>query len=366
MNWHLLRRNQFRETLSENKIDAYLTFDFSDIFYLTGFPSEGCFVLASRAGDFIFAPMMLGDHARTLLSEDPQLNVVSERLLLKSLENVFKKNGIKTVGFDASKITVSLHRELSQSRFIKWVPLSGLVLKQRMIKDEEEIDRISKACRITTTSQQLCFDRLREGQNETEVAFILENLFHQFGSPKVAFETIIAFEENASFPHHVCGEKKLAKNSTVLMDLGCVIGGYRSDLTRTAFFGKISPKFCKVYNIVKKAQAEGMAAVREGVTAGKVDFICREAIRKSGYGDYFIHGTGHGVGIDIHEPPRLGIKSKEILKEGMVVTVEPGIYLPGEFGVRIEDTVLVKKKGCEILTTVDPALMNGSKPKGKK
>ncbi len=185
---------------------------------------------------------------------------------------------------------------------------------------------------------------------EKDLAFRVERMFQDKGSPKPAFDTIVAFGENAAYPHHVLTEKKLSRDTPVLMDLGSTIGGYKSDLTRTAFFGKISPKFREVYGIVKEAQAAGIAAVRDGVSAGRVDFVCRDLIRKAGYGDFFVHSTGHGVGLDIHEPPGLADGIKTVLREGMVVTVEPGIYLPGRFGVRIEDTVLVKKGGCKVLT----------------
>lgn len=348
-NTYSARRDLLRKRLAAHKVDAYLTFDFSDAFYLTGFPSEGCFVLASKAGDFMFSPLLLAEHARAATAGD-SLEVVWQAPLLQSLEKTLKKQRLKKVGFDPSKLTVGLYRDLQKSKGVKWVGLDGFVLSQRMIKDEPELQAISRACHITYQSCKATFAALEEGLSEAQVARQLERRFNEGGSPKVAFETIVAFGENAAYPHHVVTDKSLKKNQAVLMDLGCTVDGYRSDLTRTAYFGSITPRFKKVYDIVKKSQAEGIAAVKEGVTAGEIDFICREVIRKEGFGDYFIHGTGHGVGIDIHEPPRLGVNSKEVLKPGMVVTVEPGIYLPGEFGVRIEDTVLVQKNGCEILT----------------
>lgn len=345
-----LRREKLRKRCAEKKVEGFLTFDFSDVLYLAGFPSEGCFLLASEAGDFLFAPLLLANHARTRLKEDSDLQVVAGQGLLGELEKILKKNGLKKIGFDPNKVTLSLFQELSRFRSAAWVPLNGFVLAQRAIKDATEIALISKACRITFASAKAAMNHLTKGADEQEIAQQLENFFRKMGAPKPAFETIVAFGENSAFPHHLTSEKKLSQNSVVLIDTGCAIEGYRSDLTRTSFFGKITFKFRKIYSIVKRSQQAGIAAVRAGVSAGKVDFNCRETIRKQGYGDYFIHGTGHGVGLEIHEPPRLGIKSKEILREGMVVTVEPGIYLPGEFGVRIEDTVLVKKNGCEILT----------------
>ncbi len=344
------RRNSLRHQLRQLKLDAYITFDFSDVCYLSGFPSEGCFLLASRAGDWMFSPLLLAEHARAHVKSDPGLKIVAERELLKSMQELCKKHSLKRIGFDTDKVVHSLYGALTRFPGVKWIPQPGLILRQRMIKDESELSAIRRACHITHDSAMKCFKSLKPGQTEKDVSNHISNLFFDGGSPKVAFETIVAFGSNAAFPHHVVSDKRLKRNSAVLLDMGCMVDGYRSDLTRASFFGKITRKYQQIFSIVDTAQKEGVAAVREGVSAGKIDWICREVIRKSGYGDFFVHGTGHGVGLDIHEPPRLGINSQEILKEGMIVTVEPGIYLPGEFGVRIEDSLLVKKNGCEILT----------------
>jgi Xaa-Pro aminopeptidase len=343
------RRDRLRETCKAKKIDGYLTFDFSDVLYLSGFPSEGCFVLVGASGDAAFAPPLLLEHLKAVVGREP-LKIVSGGPLLKGLEQFLRRNGLKKIGYDDSKLSVSLFKALSAFRSVKWVPLEGLVLKQRMIKDAAELRMIRRACHLTYQSAKACMDSLEEGESELGLARRLEDLYRDGGSPKPAFETIVAFQENAAYPHHVLTDKKLKQGSVVLVDTGSMIEGYRSDLTRTSYFGNMPSKVRKVYEIVKKSQELGIEAVRAGVTAVQVDFVCREYIRKAGYGDHFIHGTGHGVGLDIHEPPRLGVGSKETLKEGMIVTVEPGIYLPGEFGVRIEDTVLVKKNDCEVLT----------------
>ncbi len=342
------RNNDLRKRLKEKKLDAFLTFDQADVMYLSGFPSEGCFVLSGKAGDYIFAPLLLAEHARSLVSKP--MTVVEDRKLLKAMVDTIKKQGLRKIGYDPDKLQVGLFNSLKTIPNVKWEPLGGFILWQRMFKDASEIALISKACRLTTRAAEKCLATLKEGMTEQELSFKLEHLFHEGGSLKPAFETIVAFGENAAYPHHVVTGKKLKKNMAVLMDLGSSMGCYKSDLTRTGFFGKMTPRFKEIYNIVKEAQSAGIQAVRDGVSAGKVDFVCREYIRKAGFGDHYIHGTGHGVGLDIHEPPRLGIEVKDILKENMVVTVEPGIYLPGEFGVRIEDTLLVTKTGCKILT----------------
>lgn len=342
------RRDHLRDGCKEKKVEGFLTFDFFDVLYLSGFPSEGCFFLGTKSGDVLFAPLLLAEQARILT--DGEMKVVSEKKLLESLQQIIQRESLKRIGYDPSKVSYSLYKAFSLFKSVQWIPLEGFILNQRMIKDQDEILQISQACHITHQSCLETFKKLKENMTEQELAHVLENLFYENGARKVAFETIVAFGEHSSYPHHVVTMKKLKKNSPVLMDLGCMVNGYRSDLTRTSVFGKITPQFHKIYEIVKKAQAEGISLVQHGISAGHVDAACRDFIAKAGFADFFIHGTGHGVGLEIHEPPRLGMGSKEILKEGMVVTVEPGIYLPGEFGVRIEDTLLVKKNGCEVLT----------------
>lgn len=346
----LKRRNILRERCSAKKVDGFLTSDFPDVRYLTGFPAEGCFVLVSKSGDSIFAPLLLGDQAKMLLQNDTNLNCICSRYLLVELKKLVKKWCLKKIGYDSTKVSVSLLKKLAGFRQVRWVPLDEFVLSQRMIKDKVEIDYISQACRRTLESSKILIEKLKEGQSEREIAFSANQLFHKMGSDGPAFDTIVAFGKNSVFPHHIITGKKLVKNSVVVMDLGCIVNGYRSDLTRTLFFGIMPLRFRKVYGIVKKAQQEGIALIHSGISAKRVDFACREVIRKAGYENYFVHGTGHGIGLETHEPPRLGLKSKHILKEGMVVTIEPGIYLPGEFGVRIEDTVLVTKGGYKVLT----------------
>ncbi|OGR82093.1 MAG: hypothetical protein A2636_03185 [Elusimicrobia bacterium RIFCSPHIGHO2_01_FULL_64_10] len=344
------RRDGLRRSCARAKADGFLTFDFSDVFYLSGFPSEGCFLFTGESGDWIFAPKLLAEQVRSAVRSDRKLAVVDEPDLLGALRGILKTGALRRIGYDPDKMTVGLLRTLERFSGVKWVPLGRLVLNQRVVKDEHEIALISRACGITARSAKECLGSLRPGRTEEEVAADLDGIFRKNGSGKRAFETIVAFGGNAAYPHHVVTAAGLARNSAVLLDAGCAVGGYRSDLTRTVFFGKITRKFRTIYGIVHEAQRAGVAKIGPGVPAKAIDSACREVIRKSGYGEYFIHGTGHGVGLDIHEPPRLGKSSKDILRAGMVVTVEPGIYLPGEFGVRIEDTMLVTPSGHRILT----------------
>ncbi|MFA6583087.1 MAG: M24 family metallopeptidase, partial [Elusimicrobiaceae bacterium] len=192
---------------------------------------------------------------------------------------------------------------------------------------------------------------IKPGMTELQVKNKLESVMADFGASGPSFDIIVGVGPNAAKPHHVTSLAKVKNNEALLIDFGCVLDNYCSDITRTYFVGnQPTEEFKEVYDIVERAQKAGVKAVREGVLTGAVDKVCRDIITEAGYGDRFIHTTGHGIGIEIHETPRLKVGGIDILHENMAVTVEPGIYLPGKFGVRIEDTVLVTKKGCEILT----------------
>ncbi len=344
------RRKKLKRNLSKKDCDGYIVLDRADIFYLTGFHPEGCFVLITPDKDFLFAPSLLEAHATHTTKDDMGLKVLSPKSFSKELEMSIREQHLTKIGYDPNKTKVSFLNFLTKIKKVRWTAIEQLVLTQRIIKDFAEIELIRKACHITAKTYSAMLKKLRPGFTEQATAFELENLFHTYGSPALAFETIVAFNEHSAFPHHIPEGKKLTKNSVALMDFGCSVGHYMSDFTRTTFFGKPTAEFTKIYKIVQEAQRAGIAAVREGVTAETIDTACRNVIRKYDYEKYFIHSTGHGVGLDIHELPYVGAGSKTVLKSGMIITVEPGIYLPKKFGVRIEDTLLVTKKGFEILT----------------
>lgn len=228
--------------------------------------------------------------------------------------------------------------------------VSKIVEPSRSIKDSFELASIKAAIEITAKALKQTVKFLLPGVTENEVAGFLDYQFRRFGG-KNGFDTILAFGPNASRPHHQPGLTKLKKNDVVLMDFGAEFNHYRCDLTRTFLVGKPNPFFEKVYNTVKAAQAAAMAQIRPGASNKLPEKMARETISKNGLPPYQ-HGTGHGFGLEIHEDPFLAIKSKDTLKEGMVLTVEPAIYLPGQMGVRIEDNVIITKNGCKLLTGI--------------
>ena len=215
-------------------------------------------------------------------------------------------------------------------------------MQSKWVKNKEEIENICKGQHIVDEVYQNILEWIQEGYTEKYVVEYIKKRFMELGGEKEAFDTIVAFGSNAAEPHHVASDRALKKNEFVLVDMGVVVGGMCSDFTRTFFFGdEIGEEEVKVYNIVKDAQEIGLKCVKDKMLAKDVDGVVREEIASKGYGEYFVHGTGHGVGKEIHEYPRLGKGSDDVVENGMVVTIEPGIYVKGKIGVRIEDMVIV-------------------------
>ena len=263
--------------------------------------------------------------------------------------------GIASCGFDPTQTSVAaldaLRVKLPGKLRRGWlVPVGALVAKAREVKDGVEIELMREAAALGCS----LFDHLLEyvvpGATEMEVALALEYMARLGGAEKMSFETIIAGGTRSALPHGRATGAKLPRRGFVVMDFGVVLDGYCSDMTRTVHLGKARKGERERYEAVLEAQEAGVAAVRAGVTCAEVDEACRGSLRAAGLEEYFTHSTGHGVGIEIHEAPRLGRKQEERLKAGMIVTIEPGVYVPGEYGIRIEDTVLVTATGCEVLT----------------
>jgi len=235
---------------------------------------------------------------------------------------------------------------------------TGLVKKIRMIKDEAEIDKIREAVRITDVAFNHIRDYIKVGSIERDIALELEFFMKKEGASKNAFDFIVASGKRSALPHGVASTKQLEEGDFLTMDFGTVYQGYHSDMTRTVVVGKQPDKKQEeIYQTVLKAQQKATEVVKAGVKGSEVDKVARDIITKAGYGDYFGHGLGHSLGLEIHENPRLSPRDDTKLESGMVVTVEPGIYLPDWSGVRIEDTVVVREDGCEVLTSSPKELL---------
>ncbi|MBI5574430.1 MAG: aminopeptidase P family protein [Elusimicrobia bacterium] len=333
------RIKSLQKRIVSKKLDGFVSFNPSNIFYLAGFRAENSFVFISRK-DIILVVSEVNY---------PSAKKHSGCKIQIANDSFFKKYKNKKIGFD-NGISVARLEKLKKIRGVKFESCSNFIEDLRLIKDQSEIKKIKTACKISSAAIEFAEGKIKTGITEKELADELEYFLRRGGAEKSAFDIIVASGKNSADPHHKPTVRKIQKNDIVIIDLGCVYQGYNSDLTRTFFLGKISKLAKNIFKIVKEAQKKAINVIKHGISCKEVDFAARNFIRKNGFGKYFIHGTGHGVGIDIHEEPSVSAKTEVILKAGMIVTVEPGIYIPDKFGVRMEDTILVTKSGCEVLT----------------
>jgi len=332
----------------KNGMDGFLVTNHLDQLYLTSFTffeGESVFLVHAK-GVVCFTRSLYVD---SFQKAAPYVEVIGEDgdRIQKALERI-KKLGLKRVGFDAGK-----EHYLTGKRFIQDGLVEGdsFISQLRRTKDANELKLMRASNRLTYLTYEYIKPRIKAGMRESEVAAEMEWFMRTNGASALAFSTIVAFGENTSNPHHVTGERKLKSEDAVLIDFGCTYKGYCADMTRSWWYGKKEPaEYTKIWKITKEAYKAGVKAVKIGTTGQQVDRAARDVIEAAGYGEFFTHGTGHGVGLEIHEAPYTNQQDASPLKEGNVVTVEPGIYLVDKFGVRLEDTVAVTKTGAKILT----------------
>jgi Xaa-Pro aminopeptidase len=257
--------------------------------------------------------------------------------------------GAERIGFESANMTVARHAVLDEAG-IQSVPVTDLCENLRLVKDDPELDAIRRAAALIQPVLESLADEGLVGRTERDVAWRVRELFHEGGAEDISFPTIVASGEAGAQPHAVPRDVEIAAGTLVTIDLGAILGGYCSDCTRTFATGDLPAELAEAYELCLQAQLAGMEGIRAGITGAEADGIVRGVIDAAGHGDHFQHGTGHGVGLDIHEGPRLGKTGTATLEPGMIVTVEPGIYLPGVGGVRIEDLAIVTPEGLERLT----------------
>ncbi len=320
--------------------------------YLTSFTSSAGYLVVGNSGSAFFTD------SRYIEAAGEKIHVCPTHLLHDFKEDVSEyifQHGYRKIHIEAEKITVSqlkfLEKNLKLCKIVSDGSLDRKIAKLREVKTEEEISKIRTAQKIAEKAFDDILSFIKEGVSELEIAARLENIMRMNGSEGFAFDTIAIAGKNTSKPHGVPTHNKVKKGDFITMDYGAVFDSYRSDMTRTIAVGEVSSKQAEIYNTVLKAQETSLSCLKAGVKCSDADKAAREIIRHAGYGEFFGHSTGHGVGIDIHETPNLAPKSKAVLEAGNVVTVEPGIYLPGEFGVRIEDFVVITETGYINLTS---------------
>jgi len=348
------RLDRLLERLPHLGVDAILFFEMNNIRYLTGFTgSDGVFILRSDNGVLLVD----GRYTTQAGEEAPQCEVVQYRDKIGGIVSVLGEKEVKRAGFEAAAISVEFHEKLRGKLAPGMlIPLTEALTGLRSVKDGQEVLLLRRAVDIATDALWQVIEEMRPGVEERTIALEMDYRMRALGSEETSFPTIVASGLNAALPHAHPGPRKLEDGDAVVMDFGAVHAGYRSDETCTFVLGRADKKFREVYSIVKDAHDRAIEAVRAGAACREIDRIARQVIEKKGYGQHFSHGTGHGVGLDVHEAPRLSALSDQVLEAGMVVTIEPGIYLPGHWGIRIEDMVLVKDDGCDILTKISKEL----------
>ncbi len=267
---------------------------------------------------------------------------------LDSVKDELKLKGIKRLYIDFEKVTLSEYADYKKLG-VKLVDGSKALINARAKKDLKELENIKKACDIAQKAMQNVLKFLCKGVSENEIKDRLEKDMISMGAEGTSFETIVAFGKNSAVPHHQTGEDRLEENSVVLIDMGCRVNGYCSDITRTFFYGQPTDKFVDCYNAVLSANQTAIDNIRDGINTDVADGFARNALKGKGLEKYFTHSLGHGVGLEIHEYPYLSPKKKDKLENNMVFTIEPGVYFDGEFGIRIEDTVVLKDRRVERL-----------------
>ncbi len=273
---------------------------------------------------------------------------VAERELLPAAAELLRGR----IGYDDAHTSVKSLRRLEElvADGVELAPAGGLVEGLRRRKDEGELEAIAEAARLADQVYEWVFERGVVGRTEREIMLAAHQRMRELGAEDPSFPAIVAAQENSSIPHHESSGRKVAKNELLLIDMGAIVDGYCSDCTRTAATGELDDQAAEVYELVRAAQQTALAAIRAGVSGRDADAAARDPIAAAGHGQRFGHGLGHGVGLEVHESPRLSRRSEEALEAGDVVTVEPGVYLPGRFGVRIEDLVSVTEDGCRNLS----------------
>ena len=345
MNIHKIRTLELQKKLKEIKKDALIITSLKDIFFITGFHQDRTILLLTKDKLYSFIPKMFYDHFK---ETTPWADLIIYENPYDEIAKTIKELKLKDFFFDPS---VTFYNEAKKFLEIGAKEYDGFIKEFRMVKKLEEFENIKKSCQIAAKAFKMIKPKIKEGVKEIEIARELEYTMQKLGAQTRSFETIIAFGSNSALPHHETSERKLRKNEVVLMDFGCIYKRYCSDITRTFFYGKPNEEFLKVYSIVEKAQKKAISFAKEGVLSNEIDRVARDTISENGYGQYFTHGTGHGVGLEIHEEPYINTRSSVKLKKGMTITIEPGIYLYGKFGVRIEDTICITKNKPLILTS---------------
>ena len=347
------RKKRLWSQLDNKKVDALLITSGETIRYITGFTGSESVFLVSRRGGCLIVDSRYTSQAHV---ECKNISIKESRNKFKGFVAAAAQRGFKKIGFDPQQLTVSHFRELKKEGSFALVELSEDIEAIRAVKDAGELKLLKKAADISSNSFLDVLAEIRPGDREESIARSLEYTIKKNGAETTPFPLIVASGKRGALPHGLATNKKVRKGEFVTVDFGAVYKGYCSDETCTVVIGKPAKKQKMVYQAVKEAHDKAMNAVRPGIQAHTIDVVARGVLERAGLGHYFGHGTGHGVGLAVHEAPRIAPDQEAIIEKDMVFTIEPGVYIPGWGGVRIEDTVRVTRGGCEPVSSVSKEL----------
>jgi Xaa-Pro aminopeptidase len=331
---------KFRKKLAEKGFDAALITKRENYMYMSGFTGTSAFLIITQKDAVLITDFRYKEQA---VRQAPFYEVVKyQGSLTAALADQIKNRNIKNLGFEESVLTYERYMIFKENLGVgEFVPLKGIIEELRMKKDKSEIDTIKKAVKIADSAFEHILGYIKPGVSEMEIAAEIEHFMKKQGASAASFETIVASGRRSSMPHGVASDKRIELGDAITMDYGAMYNGYCSDITRTVFLGKPDEELKKIYNIVLNAQLSSIEDAHKGKLGRRIDMTARNVISKSGYGENFGHGLGHGVGLEIHEEPRFSPAGNVVMENGMVVTVEPGIYIAGLGGVRIEDIIVI-------------------------
>jgi Xaa-Pro aminopeptidase len=356
---HRRRRLRVESAIEERRLDVFLISHLPNIRYLSGFTGSAGVLLITPREAVLITDGRYSEQAKHEVRA-ARVKIVKKSPLTAAGEWLAKRRALRRIAIEPTHMTIAdraaLAKVLGRGRSIVQAP--PIVEQLRMIKDQEEIQRIRAACELGVKLFSTLTSNLRPGISEAHLAGVLELAAREAGADQMSFPTIIASGEHSACPHHRARNVPIPAHGFVVSDFGVILAGYCSDMTRTVHLGRPTSEAHSAYEAVREAQQAALDAVKPGVTAGEIDHAARKLLYNRKLGKFFTHSTGHGAGLEIHEAPRLAARQEEVLRTGMVITVEPGVYLPGKWGVRIEDTVVLTETGCDILTPCPKDLMS--------
>ena len=350
-----MRVENVKTKMAAQDLPALLITDMKNIYYLTGFSGTAGCILLTKERNIFMTDSRYSEMAKALISG---FEIIETRDPIGQLPALLEFEQIKRLGFEENVEYSFFNQLATRLPEVTLFASQNFLMELRQFKNEDEINKMKKACAISDAAFMEALKFIEPGCTEIEIANFLDFKMREMGASGISFDTIIASGHRSSLPHGVASHKTIEFGDTVTMDFGCYYDHYASDMTRTIFVGEADPKVAEIYHVVQKANQALIEKAKAGLSYADFDRIPRQVIEEAGYGKYFTHGIGHGVGLDIHEIPYFNQKmTDQFLEENMIVTDEPGIYIPEFSGVRIEDDLLITKNGCEVLTNAPKTLI---------